>query len=287
MNFHQKPKVYAPTVELKVANLERSLAFYQEVIGLNVLDHSTTNASLTADGVNVLIKLEQPANVTPRNEQNTGLYHFALLVPTRKDLGIVLKHLIETRNPLQGGSDHLVSEAIYLADPDMNGIEIYTDRPSENWQWHNEYVVMDSKRLDVDGLLALAENEAFTGLPKGTIMGHIHLQVSDLNSTEKFYCEGLGFDVVTKYGSQALFISTGRYHHHIGLNTWHSAGGVAPSDRSAGLKNFTLLYPSEEEKSVVVNRLKNMGAFVFEENGVTFTKDPSGITIQLLVGNEK
>ncbi|PEJ56886.1 glyoxalase [Bacillus sp. AFS002410] len=284
MNFHEKPQVYAPTVELKVASLERSLAFYQEVIGLKVLEHSTTTASLTADEVNVLINLVQPDNVTPRNERNTGLYHLALLVPTRKDLGIVLKHLIETRNPLQGGSDHLVSEAIYLADPDMNGIEIYVDRPSENWQWHNEYVVMDSKRLDVEGLLALAENESFTGLPKGTIMGHIHLQVSDLASTEKFYCDGLGFDVVTKYGAQALFISTGRYHHHIGLNTWHSAGGSAASESSAGLKNFTLLYPSEEEKLKVVNRLKDMGATVFVEDGTTFTKDPSGITIKLLVG---
>ncbi|WP_088072369.1 VOC family protein [Gottfriedia luciferensis] len=284
MNFHQKPKVYAPTVELKVASLERSLAFYQEVIGLKILDQSATNASLTADGVNALLKLEQPENITPRNERNTGLYHFALLVPTRKDLGIVLKHLIETRNPLQGGSDHLVSEAIYLADPDMNGIEIYVDRPSEDWQWNNEYVVMDSRRLDVEGLLALAENEVFTGLPKGTIMGHIHLQVSDLNSTEKFYCEGLGFDVVTKYGSQALFISTGRYHHHIGLNTWHSAGGSAPSESSAGLKQYTLVYPSEEERANAINRLKNMGAFVSVENNTTLTKDPSGNTIQLVVG---
>jgi catechol 2,3-dioxygenase len=284
VNFHQKPKVYAPTVELRVANLDRSLAFYQEVIGLKVLEKSASKASLTADGVNALVKLEQPEHVTPRNERNTGLYHFALLLPTRKDLGIVLKHFIETRNPLQGGSDHLVSEALYLADPDMNGIEIYADRPSENWNWHDDQVVMDSRRLDVEGLLELAENVVFTGLPKGTIMGHIHLQVSDLASTEKFYCEGLGFDVVTKYGSQALFISTGRYHHHLGLNTWHSAGGSAPSETSAGLKQFTLLYPSEEEKTNAIHRLTKLGASVIQENGVTLTKDPSGNTIQLLVG---
>jgi len=284
MSFHQEPLVYAPTVELKVSNLERSLAFYQDVIGLKVLNQTNTKASLTADGLNPLIKLEQPANVTPKNESNTGLYHLALLLPTRKDLGIVLKHFIETRNPLQGGSDHLVSEALYLADPDMNGIEIYSDRPSETWSWNNEHVSMDSRRLDVEGLLALAEEEEFYGLPKETIMGHIHLQVSDLASTEKFYCEGLGFEVVTKYGSQALFVSTGRYHHHIGFNTWHSAGGAAPSESSAGLKQYTLLFPTEEEKAKAIDRLSKIGASVNELNGETFTKDPSGNKIKLLVG---
>lgn len=284
MNFHVKPQVYVPTVDLKVANLARSISFYKEVIGLRILEESPTTASLTADGVKPLVNLEQVENSAPRDDRNTGLYHLALLLPTRKDLGIVLKHFIETRNPLQGGSDHLVSEALYLADPDMNGIEIYADRPSEGWNWHNEQVVMDSRRLDVEGLLELAENEEFTGLPTETIMGHIHLQVSDLESTERFYCEGLGFDVVTRYGNQALFVSTGQYHHHLGLNTWHSAGGSAPMENSVGLKHYTLLYPSEEEKANALNRLTSIGATIFEKNGSTFTKDPSGNTIQILVG---
>ena len=284
MNFHVKPQVYAPTIELKVSNLSRSISFYQEVIGLRILDESATTARLTADGVKPLITLEQIENSVPRNDRNTGLYHPALLLPTRKDLGIVLKHFIETRNPLQGGSDHLVSEALYLADPDMNGIEIYADRPHEGWSWQNEQVVMDSRRLDVEGLLSLAGEEKFTGIPQETIMGHIHLQVSDLESTERFYCEGLGFDVVTRYGNQALFVSTGQYHHHLGFNTWHSAGGSAPLENSVGLKHYTLLYPSEEEKTNVINRLTNISATVFEENGMTYTKDPSGNTIQILVG---
>lgn len=284
MKFHKKPHIFVPTVDLKVANLERSIAFYQEIIGLNVLKQNEKSASFTADGVNPLITIEQPDHVTPRNESNTGLYHFALLVPTRKDLGIVLKHLIETRNPLQGGSDHLVSEALYLADPDMNGIEIYADRPSETWNWINDQVVMDSRRLDIEGLLAIAEGEKFTGLPKETIIGHIHLQVADLQSTEKFYCDGLGFDVVTKYGRQALFVSTGGYHHHIGFNTWHSAGGSAPLETSAGLKNYTLLFPNEEEKAKAIDRIKKLGAIVKEESGKTITMDPSGNQIQLFVG---
>lgn len=284
MNFHQKPQIYAPSVELKVANLQRSLAFYKEVIGLKILDQTDMTASLTADGVNPLIKLEQPNNVTPRNESNTGLYHFALLVPTRKDLGIVLKHFIENRNPLQGGSDHLVSEALYLTDPDLNGIEIYADRPSETWNWNNDQVVMDSRRLDVEGLLALAGDEKFKELPKKTIMGHIHLQVSNLESIEKFYCEGLGFDVVTRYGRQALFVSTGNYHHHIGFNTWHSSGGASPQESSVGLKCYPLLFPNEEAIDQAVERLVKMGANVYEEIGSKVTKDPSGNIIQLLVG---
>lgn len=284
MNFHEKPQVYAPTIALKVSNLSRSISFYQDVIGLRILDESTTNASLTVDGVKPLITLEQIDHPVPRNESNTGLYHLALLVPTRKDLGIVLKHFIETRNPLQGGSDHLVSEALYLADPDMNGIEIYADRPHEGWNWQDEQVTMDSRRLDVEGLLTLAGEEKFTGLPQETIMGHIHLQVSDLESTERFYCDGLGFDVVTRYGNQALFVSTGQYHHHFGFNTWHSRGGTAPLENSVGLKHFTLLYPSDEGKANAIHKLTNMNATIFEEDGITYVKDPSGNTIQILVG---
>src|SRR5690606_11741669 len=155
------------------------------------------------------LTIEQPEGAMPKQGRTTGLYHFALLLPSRKDLGKMLKHLIETGYPLQGASDHLVSEAVYLGDPDGNGIEIYADRPASAWTWHGDEVAMTTIAMDWAGVVAEAGDEPWTGLPAGTIMGHIHLHVSDLRSSEKFYTEGLGLEVVNRYGGMALFISAG------------------------------------------------------------------------------
>ncbi|USK56437.1 VOC family protein [Cytobacillus solani] len=281
MNFHREPNVFVSQVHLKVADLNRSITFYQQVIGFQLIEQTENKASLSADGKTALVTIEQPENIRPKQPRTTGLYHFALLLPSRSDLAKVIEHFIKIGYPLQGASDHLVSEALYLADPDGNGIEIYADRPSTTWKWNQTEVVMSTERLDIESILAEGDGKPWSGFPSDTIMGHIHLHVSELHKTEEFYCKGLGFDIVTRYGGQALFISTGRYHHHIGLNTWNGIGAPAPSENSVGLKNFTLIYPNEETRKAAVASLEKIGAAVFQENGQFMTEDPSGNRILL------
>lgn len=283
MGFHREPNTFISQLNLKVASLERSITFYQEVIGLQVLNQTNRTADLTADGKTVLVSIQQPDDVVSKQGRTTGLYHFALLLPTRADLGRLLKHLLQVRYPLQGASDHLVSEAIYLADPDGNGIEVYADRPASNWSWSNGEVEMATVALDAESLLAEGEGEAWNGMPAGTIMGHIHLHVSELQKTEEFYTKGLGFEVVTRYGGQALFISTGKYHHHIGLNTWNGVGAPPAAENSVGMESYTMVFPSEEKREQIISQLKEMGVAVTEEKGAYITADPSGNRIRLEV----
>lgn len=283
MKFHQHPHVYVNQVHLHVTDLHRSLTFYHEIIGLRTLKESQESIVLTADGETPLVTITQPKNVTAKEPRRAGLYHFALLLPSRSDLAACLKHLIESGYPLQGASDHLVSEAIYLGDPDGNGIEIYADRPSEQWEWDNEYVRMDTVALDVEDLFSEWQEKEWNGLPKETVMGHIHLHVANLQEAERFYCDGLGFDIVTRYGGQALFVSSGGYHHHIGLNTWNGIGASAPSEKSAGLKDYTIVYPSEESRAKVMERLKELGYPVEQIEDTVKVKDPSGTRIILAI----
>ena len=285
MEFHRPPHMFVGQLELKVINIERSLAFYQNAIGFQILEQSSKKAVLTADGQTPLLTIEQPENVKKKQPNTTGLYHFAILLPARSDLAKVLRHFIQIGYPLHGGSDHLVSEALYLADPDGNGIEIYADRPSSTWNWKNGEVVMATEPLNVESLLAEGKGESWEGLPADSLIGHIHLHVSDLQKAEEFYIKGLGFHVVNRYGRQALFISTGGYHHHIGLNTWNGAGAPMPPENSAGLKWFSLVLPTEEARNKIIERLQKIRASVKEENGVYMTKDPSGHLIQLFVSN--
>jgi catechol 2,3-dioxygenase len=281
MNFHQPPVTFVGRVDLKVQDLERSVAFYQDVIGFKLFEKTERLAKFTADGNNVLLSIEQPEDVMPKQRRTTGLYHFAILLPHRADLANILKHFVQLRLPLQGASDHLVSEALYLADPDGNGIEIYIDRPASDWTWNESQVVMTTEPLDAEGLLEEDKRGTWNGLPAGTVMGHIHLHVSELDKTEEFYTKGLGFDVVSRYGPQALFISTGKYHHHIGLNTWTGVGAPKPAENSVGLRSFSLVLPDEESVKETISRLISVGAEVTEENGIMVTVDPSGNRIKL------
>lgn len=281
MNFHQPPVTFVGRVDLKVQDLDRSVAFYQDVIGFKVLEKTERSAEFTADGKNVLLSVEQPDDVMPKQRRTTGLYHFAILLPRRADLANILKHFVQARFPLQGASDHLVSEALYLADPDGNGIEIYIDRPVSDWTWNESQVVMTTDPLDAESLLEEDNGGSWNGLPAGTVMGHIHLHVSELAKTEEFYTKGLGFDVVSRYGPQALFISTGKYHHHIGLNTWNGVGAPKPAENSVGLASFSLVLPDEESVKETIARLSSIGAAVTKENGVMVTVDPSGNRIKL------
>jgi catechol 2,3-dioxygenase len=279
MNFHQEPLTFVGTVNLKVQNLERSLLFYKEVIGFKVLEQTERTASLTADGKTALLTLEQPEDIVPKSGRTTGLYHFAILLPTRADLANIVQHFADIGLRL-GSSDHLVSEALYFSDTDGNGIEIYADRPASEWGWNNGQVNMAVDPLDFKDLLSVKRDHPWNGLPAETVMGHIHLHVSELSKTEEFYTKGLGFEVVSRFGNQALFISTGKYHHHIGLNTWNGVGAPPPAANSVGLESYTLVLPTEEKRKQIADQLKSIGAPVTED---FVTEDPSGNRILLEV----
>lgn len=280
MKFHQKPSTYVELVELKVTDLEQSLKFYEEVIGFKVLDRQANKIWLTADGKTALLSIEQPENVVPKQPKTTGLYHFALLLPSREDLGAILRSFAESGIRI-GAGDHLVSEALYLNDPDGNGIEIYSDRPETEWKWEKGAVAMDTLGIDAPAILAAGANTEWNGLPEETVMGHIHLQVVDIEEAKEFY-ELLGFEVVTPYPG-ALFMSTGKYHHHIGLNTWAGAGAQPASEQMTGLEAFNIIYPSLEERETAVNNLRTKNISVLEENEIFYVKDPSENKIKMVV----
>jgi len=282
MAFHRGSNIYVEQVNLKVLDLERSLAFYQQTIGFDVLDRTERTASLTADGSTVLLFLEQPEDVTPLPRRSTGLYHFALLLPTRSDLAQMVWHLAAIGIQI-GSSDHLVSEALYFSDPDGNGIEIYRDRDSSEWAWRNGMVDMAVDPLDFRGLLSSEPQLEWKGLPAGTVMGHIHLHVSELPRSEEFYVKGLGFHVVNRFGNQALFLSTANYHHHIGLNTWNGVGAPKPPANSVGLRSFFIIYPDDAARNQAVAALREINAPIDHERGIWMTEDPSGNRIQLSV----
>ncbi|NIK77602.1 catechol 2,3-dioxygenase [Paenibacillus castaneae] len=282
MNFHSEPSTFVSQVNLKVSNLERSLSFYQEVIGFKILSQTETKADLTADGKKTLLTIEQPEHVKPKQKSTTGIYHFALLLPERSDLAGIVRHFVQLGLRI-GSADHLVSEALYLADPDGNEIEIYIDRNPSVWSWSDGEVAMATDPLDFRNLLSSEQEKTWNGLPTGTIMGHIHLHVSQLDEAEQFYTQGLGFEVVNRFGAQALFISTGKYHHHIGLNTWAGIGAPPPAPNSVGLESYLLVFPNEEARGRIIAQLRNIGATVQEKNGFYVTADPSGNQIQLHV----
>lgn len=288
-SFHQKPNLYVSHVQLKVSNLARSVAFYTNIIGFSVLQQNGDSAYLTVDGKQSLVSLvEVPKAIDPN--QKAGLYHLALLLPTRKDLGNILHHFSQQQVRI-GAGDHHVSEAIYLNDPDGNGIEIYADRPTEYWKWSDdEQVYMTTEQVDIQGVMAEADGN-WRGLPEHTVMGHIHLAVSHMKNAERFYTDILDYKIVTRYGAQALFISTGKYHHHIGMNTWHTAGAEPTAADEVGLKSFTIVlndidYANKLKEKLITNGL----AVEMIENGLPFggtplfsTVDPSGIKVVFTV----
>lgn len=265
-------------VHLTVADLDRSVDYYAQEIGLAVRERGEDRAALGTGGEDLLVLVEEPG--AEPADGFSGLYHFALLVPERADLARWLVHAARDRVQLVGMSDHFVSEALYLRDPDRHGIEIYADRPRELWAgqvWQR----MTSLPLDADDLVSVLddpESAEFDGLPQGTMMGHVHLRVSEVAPTVAFYGDALGFALMAQLGAHAAFLSAGGYHHHLGANTWESAGAAQAPSGYASLRHATLVLPNAESRDELVVR---GGGAVGEVDGAPVIRDPSGNRLAL------
>lgn len=273
-------------VALIVADLNRSVTYYQQNIGLDLHQHESGAATLGVGGVDLLYLSEQ-SGAQPVARGHTGLYHFAILVPSRLALARTLRHLIDTRTALGGASDHAVSEALYLTDPDGHGIEIYRDRPRDQWQFPNGTLKMTVDPFDFEGVLKELEGHAtkWRGHEEGTTIGHVHLHVAHLAAAEDFYCGILGFELMVRYGGAASFVAAGGYHHHLGLNTWAGVGAPPPAQDAARLNWYTLRLPDEAARAAVVERIRQAGMPLGQEDGAIVTHDPAQNKIHLVVGS--
>jgi catechol 2,3-dioxygenase len=268
-------------VHLTVSDLGRSLGYYREAIGLDVLEQVDGRARLGAGDRELLVLVEE-AGARPAFG-HTGLYHFALLLPERRDLARWLANVVRDRVPLVGLSDHFVSEAIYLSDPDGHGIEVYWDRAREVWEGQVGSR-MTTMRLDVDDLLGELDDpasEPFDGLPAGTVMGHVHLKVASIAETVAFYRDVIGFGLMAQLGPQAAFFAAGGYHHHLGSNVWESAGASASPPGTATLRHATIVVPDAVDRDPVLARLEHAGVSWRETGEGPVVLDPSGNALVL------
>ncbi len=283
------PAARIGAVHLTVSNLTRSRDFYREHLGLRELWRRDHGAALGA-GDRVLLVLHESPDA-PAPARATGLYHFAILVPSRLDLARSLQHFADKGTRMQGFSDHAVSEALYLADPDGNGIEVYRDRPRDEWPRVGGRLQMTLDPLDVDGLLREAAAETrqaggptWEGLVPGTTMGHMHLRVAFLEDSVAFYRDVLGFDLTARYGRSAAFLAAGGYHHHIAVNVWAGVGAPRPPAGALGLRHFEIVLPDETAIREVAERVAAAGMAVEADMpGVSF-EDPSGNRLALVAG---
>jgi catechol 2,3-dioxygenase len=276
------PDTHIGLVTLRVADLERSLNFYRGILGFQIIEQTPISLILGAQDGLPLLELRELLDAQPQPYRSTGLYHVAILLPTRPDLGRALIRMAEAGLEI-GQGDHLVSEALYISDPDGNGLEIYRDRPRDTWNWSGGTVKMVSDPVDIRGLVEESKRAdvQWQTLPAGTRVGHIHLRVGDLARAEQFYHNILGFDI-TAHMPGALFVSAGGYHHHIGMNTWQSRNaGMAPQD-TAGLQSFVIALPNREALAEVRARLAAHDIPVQQEDEDTITvADPWGNHVEL------
>lgn len=282
--FRLHPDTRVGRVRLQVADLERSVAYYQRVLGFRVLERAGDRASLAAeDGAAPLIELhERPGAAPVPRQRRLGLFHYAILLPDRAALGGFIRHLREL-GEAAGASDHLVSEALYLQDPDGLGIEVYADRPRSEWQYRDRQIVMSTEPLDMATVVRAAGNASWSGLPAGATIGHVHLHVGDLDQAAAFYHEALGLDKVVWSYPGALFLSAGGYHHHLGLNTWARAARPAGEDE-ARLLEWELLVPSVAELEGAIGSLESAGYRVDRSSDGAVVPDPWGTPVRIRAG---
>lgn len=278
------PATRVGAVRLQVADLGRSLAYYRDVLGFRAEELGGGRAALFAAGATkpiLEITARAGARPVPRGGR-LGLYHFAILLPDRASLGRFVRHLSDERVPT-GASDHLVSEALYLQDPDGLGIEVYADRPRSEWRHRDRQLVMATRPLDLAAVVAAGGEERWAGMPAGTTMGHVHLHVGDIDRAAAFYHEGLGLDRVVWSYPGALFLSAGGYHHHLGLNTWAARARPAGED-DARLVEWELVVPGHADVDAVAASLEEAGHAVARggEGGGILARDPWGTAVRVL-----
>ena len=270
------PQTRLGAVRLTVRDLDAMAAFYERSIGLVVLTREHDAVRLGAPGGPALVELLHRPAAAPRPSGTTGLFHLALLVPDRAALAAAIRRVTESGWSFTGASDHLVSEAVYLRDPEGNGIEIYRDRDPEEWDWDEGSVRMATLPLDVEGVMGDLPEEATPLLPAATVLGHVHLNVGDLAATEGFYDGVLGFDVMTRAYPGALFLSAGGYHHHIGSNVWDGAGAPAPPAGAMGLEAFEVVLPHTGALDQLLAAVADAGVPTVDDASGTALTDPSG-----------
>jgi catechol 2,3-dioxygenase len=282
-NYRLPEPTHIGYVHLRVANLDRALAFYRDRLGFREIARQESAVSLSANGESPprVILTGHPGAVR-KPPHTTGLYHVAIRLPDRPALARVFRRLIESQWPLQGAADHLVSEALYLPDADGNGIELYVDRPRDQWLRSGGQMDMATKALDVEGLLAQAGNAAWDGIDPRTDIGHVHLHVGDLARAEAFYSDLLGFEVMQRSYPGALFVAAGGYHHHLGLNIWAGRGAPPPPPDAVGLIAFAIALPDEDSRHLLIARVKSAGVAVEESESSALLRDPDGIEVALV-----
>jgi catechol 2,3-dioxygenase len=273
-------------VHLRVRNLDRSLAFYLDVLGMRMVSGGGRTATLSANGRGPgLIVLTEKKDATARPPGTTGLFHLAIRLGSRRALALSVRHLQDATWPLEGFADHDVSEAVYLSDPDGNGVEIYRDRPRDTWPFRNGQVEMVTVPLDLDSLMRELTDwpGEWEGIDPSATIGHVHLRVSDLDRSEAFYHGVLGLDVTQRSMLGARFLSAGGYHHHLGLNTWASENGPRPPADAVGLISFSLFLPDRGLLAALSQRLSGAGAPArADDDGRIRTVDPDGIFVELV-----
>ncbi|MBW6472492.1 MAG: VOC family protein [Anaerolineaceae bacterium] len=286
MELSESVRMHIGKVHYNVSNLERAAYFYEEGLGMKVLEKSEQSVTLGTIADQPLLVLHRVNNPTPR-KRTTGLYHVAIRLPSREDLARLIYHLVNNQVELDGVADHGVSEALYLTGPEDMGIELTCDREYEQWPMDEEgQLDMITEELDLDDLILTIQgkNKKWSGLPENTTIGHIHLRVAELEKTAEFYTH-LGFKITQAYGEQALFFASGDYHHHIGANTWQSAGADPLAADTAGLNHFEVVLPDQK---ILENLAKNLDeaeiALETAEDGISLV-DPSGIQLKLVVAS--
>ena len=269
-------------VRLQIADLDRSIAFYESVIGFRVLRRSDGAAWLGAQGDDrVLVELHEKPGARPMARRGLiGLYHYAILLPDRAALGRFLQHLADL-GVRAGMSDHFVSEAIYLSDPDGLGIEVYADRPRTSWRIEDRQLAMTTVPLDVQDLIGASAGQPWTGAPAGTTIGHVHLYVRDIDQAAAFYHDALGLDKIVWNYPGALFLSAGGYHHHLGTNTW-AAEAPAASESDAQLLDWELVLPDDAQVRAAAESLQARGFSVMVGDHEAVTRDPWGTGLRLV-----
>lgn len=258
--YHLPDQTSIGYVILRVADLERSLGFYRDLLGLQADENPDGSVALRAspDEPPFLLLVEQPDAIS-RPRRSAGLYHIAIRYPSREALGWALRRLAQSGYPIQGGADHGVSEAIYTSDPDGNGIELYRDRPREEWPREGDQVTMFTDALDAQGVMGAGEGMGQSASPVGVDMGHVHLQVSDLDQARRFFHDHLGLDITQASYPGALFMSAGGYHHHVGMNTWAGQGIPPTPENAPGLVAFSLALPDSAARQELIDRLQAQG----------------------------